>query len=101
MAKKSTIEHNEERARLVGRDKAKRALLRSKARDRDATLEERFAATVKLAKLPRNGAAVRYRRRCFLTGRARGVYREYGVSRIMLRELALDGHLPGVVKASW
>jgi len=101
MAKRSAVEHNEARARLIARDKTKRALLRAKARDREGTLEGRFSATVELAKLARNGAAVRYRRRCFLTGRARGVYREYGVSRIMLRELALDGHLPGVVKASW
>lgn len=101
MAKKSSIEKNKARERLAARFAKKRAALKSAACDKNASLGERFAATRKLAKLPRNSAAVRYRRRCLLTGRANGVYREYGISRIKLRELALDGMLPGVIKASW
>lgn len=101
MAKKSAIEKNIRRANLAKTFQNKRASLKKASMDKNATLAERFAASCKLAKLPRNSATVRYRRRCFLTGRSRGVYREFGVSRIKLRELALDSLLPGVTKASW
>lgn len=101
MAKTSAVNRNEKRARLASRDKAKRAVLKAQVMDRDAPVEDRFAATLKLAQLPRNGAAVRVRLRCALTGRARGNYRKFKLSRNKLRELASSGQLPGMVKASW
>lgn len=101
MAKKSAIEKNHFRERLVKKHSARRERLKACAKDKKATLQARFQATLKLAQMPRNGARVRVRRRCFLTGRPRGVYREYGLSRIAIRELALSGQLPGVIKSSW
>ena len=101
MAKKSTIEKNRKRQRMAKRDAAKRATLRAIARDRSRPAEERFAAQLKLAELPRNGAKVRVRNRCGLTGRPRGTYRKFGLSRIALRELASAGQVPGMVKSSW
>ncbi len=101
MAKKSSVNRNEKRARLAGRDKAKRAVLKAQVMDRDTPVEDRFTATLKLAQLPRNGAAVRVRLRCALTGRSRGNYRKFKLSRNKLRELASSGQLPGMVKASW
>jgi small subunit ribosomal protein S14 len=101
MAKKSTIEKNRKRQRMAKRDAAKRATLRAIVRDRSLPAEERFAAQLKLAQLPRNGAQVRVRNRCGLTGRPRGTYRKFGLSRIALRELASAGQVPGMVKSSW
>jgi small subunit ribosomal protein S14 len=101
MAKKSAIEKNERRRRLVAKFKAKRAELKKIVMDRSREPEERFEATLALAALPRNGAAVRVRNRCALTGRQRGYYRKFGLSRIALRELASQGQIPGCVKASW
>ena len=101
MAKLSSVNKNKHREQLVARDKAKRAELKSRIMDRDTPVEERFEASMKLASLPRNGAAVRVRLRCQLTGRARGNYRKFKLSRNMLRQLANSGQLPGVVKASW
>ncbi|MEH0002142.1 MAG: 30S ribosomal protein S14 [Holosporaceae bacterium] len=101
MAKKSAIEKNKNRLRLISKSASRRQRLKKEACLKTASLEERFKATLKLAQMPRNGAKVRYRRRCFLTGRPRGVHREYGLSRIAIRELALFGELPGVIKASW
>jgi small subunit ribosomal protein S14 len=101
MAKKSTIEKNKRRQRMVKRDAAKRADLRAIVRDRSLPAEERFAAQLKLAQMPRNGARVRVRNRCRLTGRSRGNYRKFGLSRIALRELASAGQVPGMVKSSW
>ncbi len=101
MAKKSAIEKNERRRRLVAKFKAKRAELKKIVMDRSREPEERFEATLALAALPRNGAAVRVRNRCGLTGRPRGYYRKFGLSRIALRELASQGQIPGCVKASW
>lgn len=101
MAKKSSIQTNMNRERMVKKALTARKRLKEKACDREASLEERFAATLKLAQMPRNGARIRVRRRCFLTGRSRGVLREYGLSRIKFRELASAGRLPGVTKASW
>ena len=101
MAKKSTIEKNKMRQRMVKRDAGKRADLRAVVRDRSLPAEERFAAQLKLAQLPRNGAKVRVRNRCRLTGRPRGNYRKFGISRIALRELASAGQVPGMVKSSW
>ncbi|TGW15901.1 30S ribosomal protein S14 [Candidatus Hepatobacter penaei] len=101
MAKKSAIEKNHYRERLVKKNASRRKRLKALAADKNVTLQERFQASLKLAQMPRNGSPVRVRRRCFLTGRPRGVYREYGISRIAIRELALSGQLPGVIKASW
>ena len=101
MAKTSSVNRNDKRAAMAARDKSKRAELKARVMDRTAAVEERFEATIKLAQLPRNGAAVRVRLRCALTGRARGNYRKFKLSRNMLRQLANTGMLPGVVKASW
>lgn len=101
MAKKSAIEKNERRKRLVKRYAAKRAALLEVANDRDKPMEERFQARLKLAKLPRNSAKVRIRNRCGVTGRPRGYHRKFNMSRVSLRDLASDGLIPGVVKASW
>ena len=101
MAKISSVNRNEKRARLAARDKSKRAVLKAAIMDRESPVEDRFEATMKLAQLPRNGAAVRVRLRCALTGRARGNYRKFKLSRNMLRQLASSGQLPGMVKASW
>ena len=101
MAKTSSVNRNEKRERMAARDKAKRAELKSVLMDRSLPVEDRFEASMKLAEMPRNGAAVRIRLRCALTGRARGNYRKFKLSRNMLRSLANSGQLPGVVKASW
>ena len=101
MAKLSSVNKNNRRAAMAQRDKAKRAELKGRIMDRDTPVEERFEASMRLAQLPRNGAAVRVRLRCALTGRPRGNYRKFKLSRNMLRALANSGQLPGVVKASW
>jgi small subunit ribosomal protein S14 len=101
MAKKSSVEKNNNRRRMVERDAAKRAELRKIIRDKDVEPEDRFEAVLKLASLPRNGSKTRIRNRCVVSGRPRGYYRKFGLSRIALRELALEGKVPGVVKASW
>ncbi len=101
MAKKGKIESNEKRKRLVKKYAKKRAELLAIARDRSRSMEERWEAQMKLAKLPRNSAPIRVRNRCELTGRPRGYYRKFRLSRIALRELANSGQLPGVTKASW
>ena len=101
MAKTSAVNRNGKRERMAARDKAKRAALKERVMDRSAPVEERFEATLKLAQLPRNGAKVRVRLRCALTGRPRGNYRKFKLSRNMLRALASSGQLPGMVKASW
>jgi small subunit ribosomal protein S14 len=101
MAKKSSIEKNERRKKLVARYAAKRAALKEIVRRPSSTAEERQAAQVALARLPRNSAPERIRSRCSMTGRARGNIREFGLSRIAFREMALQGLIPGVRKASW
>jgi small subunit ribosomal protein S14 len=101
VAKKSSIEKNKNRTQLVQRQAAKRAELKKIVNDRAREPEERFEATLLLAKLPRNGARIRLRNRCNLTGRPRGYYRKLGLSRIALRELGSAGQIPGMVKASW
>jgi small subunit ribosomal protein S14 len=101
MAKKSLIERNAKRRRLVERYADRRAVLKAAANDRTLPPEERFAARLKLAKMPRNSAPVRVRNLCELTGRPRANYRKFRISRIALRELALKGQIPGMVKASW
>lgn len=101
MAKKSSVEKNRNRRKLVDKYATKRAELRSIVKDRSRAPEERFEATLMLAELPRNSARVRVRNRCGLTGRPRGYYRKLGLSRIALRELGATGQIPGMVKASW
>jgi small subunit ribosomal protein S14 len=101
MAKISAIEKNKRRARMIKKYAARRAKLKAMAEDNLLPAEERFAARLKLAKLPRNSSPVRLRLRCDLTGRPRGVYRKFRLSRIALRDLALSGKIPGMVKSSW
>lgn len=101
MAKKSMIEREKKRERLVEKYAAKRAELKEIANDESKPMEERFKARLKLAKLPRNSAPTRLHNRCQLTGRPHAYYRKLKISRIMLRELGSNGKLPGVVKSSW
>ncbi len=101
MAKTSQVNRNAKRESMAKRDKPKRAALKSIVMDRSLPVEDRFDATLKLAQLPRNGAAVRVRLRCKLTGRSRGNYRKFKLCRIALRDLASAGQIPGMVKASW
>ncbi|MGA9866053.1 MAG: 30S ribosomal protein S14 [Acetobacteraceae bacterium] len=101
MAKTSQVNRNKMRERMAARDRKKRAELKSITMDRTLPVEDRFNATIKLAELPRNGARVRVRLRCELTGRSRGNYRKFKLCRIALRDLASQGQIPGMVKASW
>ena len=101
MAKTSVIYRQKKREKLVRKYAAKRAELKRRARDSSLSPEERMHARESLAKLPRNSSPVRLRNRCMVTGRGRGVYRKFRLSRIKFRELALEGQLPGVQKASW
>ncbi len=101
MAKTSQVNRNKMRKRMATRDKGKRAALKAIMMDRTLPVEDRFNASLKLAQLPRNGAAVRVRLRCEVTGRSRGNYRKFKLCRIVLRDLASSGQIPGVVKASW
>jgi small subunit ribosomal protein S14 len=101
MAKKSSIERNQKRRRLAKKFGARRARLKEIASDRSLPAEERFAARLKLAQLPRNSAPSRIRNRCGLTGRPRAYYRKLQMSRIALRDLASQGQIPGMVKSSW
>ena len=101
MAKKSAIERDKKRARMAKSYAAKRARLKAAAKDPAVSPEERFAARLKLAELPRNSSPVRQRLRCELTGRPRGNYRKFRLCRIVLRDLASMGQVPGMVKSSW
>jgi small subunit ribosomal protein S14 len=101
MAKKSSIEKNNRRKRMTKNAAPKRAKLKAIIADKELPMEERFAATLKLAELPRNSSAVRIRNRCEITGRSRAVYRKNKLSRIALRDLGSRGLVPGLVKSSW
>jgi len=101
MAKTSSIEKNKKRAALAQQYAARRAALKATVQDRNAPIEERFKASLKLAELPRNSAKVRVRNRCEVSGRPRGYYRKLKMSRIALRELGNLGQVPGLVKSSW
>jgi small subunit ribosomal protein S14 len=101
MAKKSMVNREVKRAKLVGQHATKRAALKAVIYDQSKPIEERFAATLKLAEMPRNSSAVRIHNRCELTGRPHAYYRKLKLSRIMLRELASFGQIPGMVKSSW
>ncbi len=101
MAKKSMIAREKKRARMVAKYSQKRLSLKAKLRDLSISEEERWQAQVALQKLPRNASPVRQQRRCQLTGRPHAVYRKFGLSRNKLREAAMRGDIPGLVKASW
>ena len=101
MAKKSSVNKNNERERMAKRDRSKRASLKDIVMDRTLPVEDRFNATLKLAQLPRNGSRTRVRLRCELTGRPRANYRKFKLCRIALRDLASAGQIPGMTKASW
>ncbi|MGH6802942.1 MAG: 30S ribosomal protein S14 [Methyloceanibacter sp.] len=101
MAKTSMIERNNKRKRLAKKYKTRRTRLKAIAADRSLPAEERFAARLKLAELPRNSSPTRVRNRCDLTGRPRGYYRKLRMSRIALRDLGSQGLIPGMIKSSW
>jgi small subunit ribosomal protein S14 len=101
MAKKSMKERERKRILMVERQAARRAELKRIIRDQNASDEDRMAAVEKLAKLPRNGSPSRVRNRCRLTGRPKGYYRKFGLGRNKLREAAMRGDIPGLVKSSW
>ncbi len=101
MAKKSAIEKNRNRRKKVASKANRRALLKNIIMDRSLPIEDRFAAQLKINQEPRNSAKTRIRNRCEITGRPRGYYRKFAMSRIALRDLASFGQIPGVVKSSW
>ena len=101
MAKKSMIEREKKREKLVAQYAVKRAALKAIINDQSKPVEERFEATMQLAKLPRNSSAVRLHNRCQLTGRPHAYYRKLKISRIALRNLGSNGEIPGMVKSSW
>ena len=101
MAKKSMIEREKKREALVKKYAAKRAALKEIVSDESKPMEERFRASLKLAKLPRNSSAVRLHNRCQLKGRPHAYYRKLKISRIALRDLGSSGQIPGMVKSSW
>jgi small subunit ribosomal protein S14 len=101
MATKAKVNHNNKRKVLVERYRAKRVELRKASVNQNLPIEERMAARQALTKLPRNSSEIRVRNRCALTGRPRGVLRKFGLARMVFRELALEGKIPGVTKSSW
>ncbi len=101
MAKKSQINRDEKRKKLIEKYAARRAELRAKLNDANASIEEKLEVQEAFAKLPRNSCPTRLNRRCEISGRSKGYYRKFGISRIALRELALRGQLPGMRKSSW
>ena len=101
MAKQSSIQKNLKRKTMVNKYKSLRITLKKKIKNKKLSLEERIKLQSKLNELPKDSSRVRVRNRCKITGRARGVYRKFGLSRIKIRELSMSGALPGVTKASW
>ena len=101
MAKLSSVQKNLNRQKLIEKFSNKRKVLKKKIMDKTTSIEERLKLQNKLNELPRNSSPIRHRNRCGLTGRSRGVYRKFGLSRIKIRELSMSGDLPGVVKSSW
>ena len=101
MARKSSIEKNSNRAKMVAKHADKRARLKAIVANKELAIEERFRAGLKLNEMPRNGAKIRLRNRCQVTGRPRGYYRKFKMSRIALRDLGSSGQVPGLVKSSW
>ena len=101
MAKQSSIQKNLNRRNIVKKFNKKRQSLKKQIMKKNLSIEERFKIQSKLNELPRDSSKIRVRNRCKLTGRTRGVYRKFGLSRIKMRELSMSGALPGVVKSSW
>jgi small subunit ribosomal protein S14 len=101
MAKKSAIENNKKKAKLVKAYAGRRERLKAQAKDKSLSIEEQFEARLKLSELPRNSAKIRIRNRCEISGRPRAFYRKLKMSRIALRELGSRGLIPGLVKSSW
>jgi small subunit ribosomal protein S14 len=101
MAKTSQIYRDNRRKALIAKHAAKRAELRARLKDQNASIDDKLEAQKQFSKLPRNSCMTRLKRRCQVSGRPRGYYRKFGVSRIALRDLALRGQLPGVRKSSW
>ncbi len=101
MAKVSAVERNKKRVRMNKARATKRAELKAVIKNREVSPEERFEAVMKLSKLPRNSSAVRVKNRCELTGRSHSVYRKFRLGRVVLRDLASQGQIPGMVKSSW
>ena len=101
MAKLSSVQKNLNRQKLIEKFSNKRKVLKKKIMDKTISIEERLKLQNKLNDLPKNSANIRYRNRCKLTGRTRGVYRKFGLSRIKIRELSMSGDLPGMIKSSW
>ena len=101
MAKTSAVERNKKRVKMAASAAARRERLKALVMNREASPEERFAARLKLAEMPRNSATVRQRNRCELSGRSRGTYRKFKLGRVMLRDLASFGQIPGMTKSSW
>ena len=101
MAKQSSIQKNENRKILIDRLRNKRVNLKKSIMNKDLPFEDRIKLQVKIDDLPRNSSKIRFRNRCFLSGRPRGVYSKFGLSRIAIRDLAGKGHIPGLTKASW
>lgn len=101
MAKLSQVLRDKHREQLIAKHAQKRAALRKRLKDRNVSMEEKMEIQEKFAKLPRNSCPTRLNRRCQVSGRARGFYRKFQISRIALRDLALRGQLPGVRKSSW
>ena len=101
MAKLSSVNKNNRRAKMIKQQAGKRAALKKIIMNRELPFEERLQAQIAISKLPRNGSKVRHRNRCELTGRARGTYRKFKLSRIKLRELGSFGKIPGLTKSSW
>ena len=101
MAKKSSINRNKKRIALSLKFASKRKKLKKIVMDKKLSLDERFTAQMKLSKLPRNSSKIRVKNRCEITGRSHGDYRKLRISRIALRQLSLEGKIPGMVKSSW
>jgi len=101
MAKTSQVLRDKRRAKLIAKYAERRAELRARLKDTNVSMEEKFEIQAEFARLPRNSCPTRLTRRCRLTGRARGVYQKFGLSRIALREMTLSGELPGMRKSSW
>ena len=101
MAKQSSIQKNLKRRNIVKKFNEKRQSIKKQIMKKDLSIEERFKMQSKLNELPRDSSIIRVRNRCILTGRTRGFYRKFGLSRIKIRELSMSGALPGVVKSSW
>ena len=101
MAKRSMVARDVKRLELINKSKERRDLLKKKSKDISLSLKERLEASIQLQKMPRDSSPSRYRNRCAMTGRPRGYYRRFGLAKLSLREKAMNGEIPGLVKSSW